>query len=220
MKYMKFATTIALLLISALPMQGRDIKDLLKGLSGTASDTTASDRGLGSLGSLVSGLISTDKVEPESMTGKWVYTSPAVCFKSDNLLQKAGGTAAATVVENKLEPYYRTAGFTNMSLTINEDLTFTMNLRKGALKGTVSKNDAGEIVLNFTALGKIKIGSMTAYVTRTGGNSMSIMFDVTKLITIIKAAGSISGNATIKSVSTLLESYDGICAGFKLSKQN
>lgn len=224
MKLLKSIAVIGSLLILPSQMQARDIKDLLKGLAGSSDTTTAttsSGSKLGALGSLVSGLISKDDITPESMVGKWNYSSPAVCFKSDNLLQKAGGAAAATAIESKLDPYYRTAGFNNMVLTINEDLTFSMTLRKGTLKGTVSKNEEnGEIVFNFTAFGKIKLGAMTAYVTQTGSSSMSIMFDVTKLITIIKTAGSISGNATIKNVSVLLESYDGICAGFKLSKQN
>lgn len=60
---------------------------------------------------------------------------------------------------------------------------------------------------------------MKAYVTMTAGRSMSLMFDVSKLISIIKGISSVAGSSTIKSVSSLLESYDGVCAGFKLSKQ-
>lgn len=219
MRLIKLAAVIASLFILPMQMDARDIKDLLKGLSNTSSDSTSTTGGIGALGNIVSGLISKDNIDLKTMVGTWRYSSPAICFKSDNFLQKAGGAAAASAVENKLAPYFRTAGFNNMSLVINEDMTFSMNLRKGALKGTISKNEDKEIIFNFTALGKIKLGSMKAYVTMTGGKSMSIMFDVTKLISIVKAAGSISGNSTIKNVSTLLESYDGICAGFKMSKQ-
>ena len=39
------------------------------------------------------------------------------------------------------------------------------------------------------------------------------------IASIIKGISSVAGSSTIKSVSSLLESYDGVCAGFKLSKQ-
>ena len=88
MKCIKLAAAIAAVLMLPMQMQGRDIKDLLKGLSNTSTtDTTSttSGSGLGALGSIVSGLISKDNIDPKSMTGTWNYSSPAVCFKSDNL---------------------------------------------------------------------------------------------------------------------------------------
>lgn len=209
---------------SALNAGNNDFLNLLNRLgSGAAADSTATDNsgknGLGALGGLLSGLLSTDKIEPESMVGSWDYSSPAVCFQSDNFLQKAGGAAAASAIEEKLAPYYKTAGITSLKLTVNDDLTFAMQVRRATIKGTITKDENGEIFFNFTALGKIKLGSMKAYITMSGKESMSIMFDVSKLISIIKTVGSVSGNSTIKSASALLESYDGICAGFKLSKQ-
>ncbi|MDE6365971.1 MAG: DUF4923 family protein, partial [Muribaculaceae bacterium] len=50
-------------------------------------------------------------------------------------------------------------------------------------------------------------------------NQMSLMFDVTKLISIINAVGSATNSTAVKAASALLNSYDGMCAGFKLRKQ-
>jgi hypothetical protein len=166
----------------------------------------------------LSGLLSTDNVELSSMVGTWKYASPAVCFQSDNFLQKAGGSAVAGTIENKLATYYSTAGLTNLVLTINSDYTFTMTSGKLSSAGTVSKNSDGDIIFSFQALGTISLGSMKTYVTMSG-NQMSLMFDVSKLTTVLKTVGSVSGNSTVTGVTTLLESYDGICAGFKLNKQ-
>ena len=44
----------------------------------------------------------TENTETIDMTGTWSYKSSAVEFESDNLLMKAGGAAAATMAENKL----------------------------------------------------------------------------------------------------------------------
>ena len=44
----------------------------------------------------------TGTTESIDMTGTWSYKGSAVEFESDNLLMKAGGAAAATMAENKL----------------------------------------------------------------------------------------------------------------------
>lgn len=209
---------LCLLAASAINLSANpDLKDLFGKIS-AGSDST-SNSGLGALGSLVSGLISNSDVSVASMAGTWKYSAPAICFKSDNLLKKAGGAAAATTIENKIAPYYKTAGMDKLSLEVKADSTFTMQFGRGSLKGSITKDQDGDIVFQFKALGKVNVGSMKTYVTMSGSSDMSLTFDVSKLISIIKAVGSISGNSSIKSISTLLESYDGIYAGFKLKKQ-
>ena len=103
---------------SAMQVSAFDLKDLLKGSSNT--DSAKSQSGLGSL---IGGLLSTDRITVESLKGNWYYTSPAVSFRSDNVLMKAGGVAAAATVEKKLEPYYKTIGFTNLTFNIEADGT-------------------------------------------------------------------------------------------------
>lgn len=209
---------------SAVQTSDSPLGNLLSGLAGAGSSSSddKSDSkagGLGDiLGGVLGGLISTDDINPKSMTGVWKYAGPAVCFKSDNFLQKAGGAAAAGVVEGKLEPYYEKFRLTNLVLTINEDQTFVMQSGKLRASGVIEKAENGDIIFTFQALKSIKLGSMTAYVTMTGKNSMSLMFDVSKLITIVKTVGSVTGSASIGTMTKLLESYDGICAGFKLKK--
>lgn len=200
-----------------------DLKDALKGLGGATSNTGDDDETSGSggglLGSLISGLLSKDKLTVKDITGEWKYTSPAVSFKSENLLMKAGGAAAASTVESKLEPYYKTIGIENMVFTISPDSTFTMQVGRTPLRGTISldvpEGSQANFIFTFKMLGKINIGSMQTYVTKTG-NNISLMFDVTKLVAILQKVASVSGNSTIKGVSQLLDNYDGICAGFKL----
>lgn len=227
MKKMIIAAAFCVSMLSACA--SNPLGNLLGGLqnSGNSTEketTTATDSksgsGLGNLiGGVIGGLLSTDKVETKSMVGTWNYTSPAVCFKSENFLQKAGGSAIAATLEGKLAPYYKTAGLDKLVLTVNEDNTFTMQSGKIKLAGTIETDGEGEVYFQFQAFGKLNIGKMKAYVTLTAGRQMSLMFDVTKLVQIVKAVGSISGSTAVKGVTSLLESYDGICAGFKLTKQ-
>lgn len=194
--------------------------NLLGGGSKTEQSASSKGSGLGDiLSGVVGGLLSTDKVDVNQMVGTWSYSSPAVCFKSENFLQKAGGAAAAGTIESKLAPYYKTAGLNKMVLTVNEDHTFTMTSGKISAGGTIETDGQGEVYFNFKALGTIPAGKMKAYVTLTAGKQMSLMFDVTKLMTVVKMVGNVSGSTAIKSVSNILESYDGVCAGFKLTKK-
>lgn len=178
----------------------------------------------GGLGDLLSGLanklgVGSSSLTIEKMAGTWKYSGPAVSFKSDNLLLKAGGAAAATQVESKLEPYYRTAGLTSLVMTVAEDSTFTFKAKMANLTGTISKNEeTGNFVFRFKALKKINVGSMEAYVS-LNGDKMELTFDVSKLMTLIEKAGKLTGNSTIKGVSTILNKYDGMTAGFELQRQ-
>lgn len=216
-----FSVAVLAMILSVLTPAAHawDLSDLFSG--GAKSDSTSTG---GGIGNVISGIgnalgITSGKTEVKDLVGVWNYVDPAVTFKSDNLLLKAGGAAAASQVENKLEPYYKTAGLTSLKLTINEDSTFTFKLRVTSLSGTISRDEeSGNFVFTFQALKRIKIGSMETYVIKNG-NQMSLTFDVSKLITIIEKVGSVSGNSTIKGVSALLNQYDGITAGFKLKRE-
>ncbi len=70
--------------------------------------------------------------ETIDMTGTWTYSGSAVEFESDNLLMKAGGAAAATMAENKLNEQLTKVGIKEgqMSFTFNADSTFTSTVGK------------------------------------------------------------------------------------------
>ena len=171
---------------------------------------------------MLGSLLSSDKITVKSLTGTWKYSAPAVTFKSSNLLKKAGGAAASSAIESKLSPYYSKAGLNKVELTIEEDSTFTMKLSKATLKGTisaVSESDSDAyFVFNFTVGGKLPIGKMNTYITKVGSNNLTITFDVSKLVSIVEKAGSITGSSTISGITNVLQGYDGVCAGFKLTK--
>lgn len=221
MKRILFIVLTALCFSTGYSQSSIDLKSILGGLTGgDSSDNSTSS----TIGSILGNLLSSDKISIEKMCGTWDYSSPAVSFKSDNLLMKAGGSAAASNIESKLAPYYKTAGFESLVLTVSSDSTFTMKVRATTLKGSITTvtdpNSEANFVFNFQVAGKINIGKMDTYVTMSGNNSMNLLFDVSKLAVIVDKVAAISGNSTAKGISSLLNSYDGICAGFKLKKTN
>lgn len=205
---------LSLLCASAVYASG-DLNDLLNTVKSKSSGSDSNP--LGAIGSVISGLTASSNFELSDLQGTWTYESPAVTFNSDNALQKIGGAAAASTVESKLAPYYEKAGITALTFTVDEDNNFTMKLKKGTLKGTLSKDEDGNLHFNFNALGKVKLASVSAFATKSG-NTLNLTFDVSKLITIVKTVSSVSGISSLNTISSLLSSYDGIYAGFKLNR--
>lgn len=230
MKKITFILLLSLFLSTSMSASasGWDISDLLgKSSTATSADTTSTSSTSKSsgLGSLLSGVanalgLGSSSLTVEKMVGTWAYVNPAVSFQSDNFLLKAGGAAAAQQVEAKLAPYYKTAGLTSLVMTINADSTFTFKARMITLSGTIVKDaESGNFIFNFKALNAINVGSMEAFIVMNGSR-MELTFDVSKLMTLVEKAGSISGSSTIKGLTAILKQYDGMTAGFELQKQN
>ena len=64
----------------------------------------------------------------------------------------------------------------------------------------------------------MNIGKLDVYTTLSG-KTLSLTCDVKKIVELSKKIISITNNSTLKSVVKLLDSYDGVTAGFKLKKQ-
>ena len=82
------------------------------------------------------------------MTGTWTYSGSAIEFESDNLLQKAGGAAAAAVAEKKLDEQLAKVGIKDgqVSFTFNADSTFTSTVGKRTMTGTYSYDATDKVV--------------------------------------------------------------------------
>lgn len=207
----KAAIVAAAILAVSVTSQAFDLTSLKSSLSSSK------------IGSIIDGVISTDDVSISDLVGTWTYSSPAVTFASEDLLEKAGGAAAAAELEEELEPYYTQAGFTGMTFEFDSDGNVTVTFSSGkTLTGTVTEGDEdGTMIFNFSSkLSKVSsklssVGNMTAYVTK--GTALSIMFDASKLQTVVSTLASVSGNTSLSTLSSLLSSYEGVYAGFKFT---
>ena len=157
------------------------------------------------------------KFEASDLVGTWKYASPAVSFKGDNALANVGGAAAATTVENKLAPYFQKAGFENSQLTVKEDLTFTWKIGGITLSGTIEKSKDTDLVFNFSAFNKVKVGKIDCMATKSG-STVNLTFDASKIMSIAQKITSISSNSTFATVNSLLSNYKDMYIGVKLKK--
>ena len=51
------------------------------------------------------------------------------------------------------------------------------------------------------------------------GNSLSLTFDISKLVELLSKIAAVSGKSSLTSLTKVLQSYDGVYAGFRLEKQ-
>ena len=212
---LNFAMTSLLLAAAPAASASPDITDLLKGAAskiGGGDGSTA----LSGLKGAVEGMIAKSDLTAADLVGDYKYSAPAVSLQSDNALQKLGGSAATGVIVDKLAPYYQKAGLTSMTATFREDGTCEFKVKKATVTGTYERNESGDFTFNFKAVKKIPLGKMNAHVEKIG-KKLTLTFDASKLIKLVNAVASVSGQSSLQAAAKMLNSYDWLYAGFELT---
>lgn len=212
---LNFAMTSLLLAAAPAASASPDITDLLKGAAskiGGGDGSTA----ISGLKGAVEGMIAKSDLTAADLVGDYKYSAPAVSLQSDNALQKLGGSAATGVIVDKLAPYYQKAGLTSMTATFREDGTCEFKVKKATVTGTYERNESGDFTFNFKAVKKIPLGKMNAHVEKIG-KKLTLTFDASKLIKLVNAVASVSGQSSLQAAAKMLNSYDGLYAGFELT---
>lgn len=181
--------------------------------------------GLNSLLETITGTI-TSKLDL-SVEGTWKYSETEVQFKSDNLLTKAGGSLALSSVESTITKIFGKLGIDgSWTFTFQSDNSFTQTAviagKTINLKGTYAlDNENNTISLSYQALGKVNLGTVNAIYANTG-TSLSILFDAhifyDLLKKIVSAASSFSSSAIVSTLSAVVDKYDGMLLGFKMTR--
>lgn len=172
------------------------------------------------LSGVVSSVTSSSKFEIKDLEGTWQYKSPAVSFKSDDALAKAGGVAASAAAESKLAPYYKRLGLNTINITFDAEGNFTIKAKKFTLTGVAVKNsDSGELTLQFQAAGKINLGKISAIATKDATGVLTLTLDASRVISIVQKVATFANNQTLNTMSDLLDKYENIYAGAKFKKK-
>lgn len=144
----------------------------------------------------------------------WKYSKPGCAFISENLLAKAGGEIAANKVEEKLGEYYSKFGFSgsNTYFTFKTDGTFAAKIDGKSWQGNYTFDEKTHAIQM-----KGLLLSMSGYATKTT-NGISLLFDQTKLLNLIKTMGALKGSSTLSALGTIANNYDGMRVGFEMTK--
>ena len=195
MKNLKIVIALALACLCTSGANAQSIKDILKGAA--------------------EAVVGNKATTATSIKGTWKYSGPACEFESDNLLSKAGGTAAATKIENKIAPTLKKLGVSGIVYTFDGEGNYTSKIKTRVTKGTY-KFDSSKKTVTFTpAVGK----AYTAYVT-TQGSTMSLTFSANKLMTTLQAISNATSkvSSTASVLGSVMSSYKGMRLGFELKK--
>ena len=181
--------------ISATSIQAQSIKDILSGV--------------------ISNVVGDKATTESSFKGTWKYNAPACEFASDNLLAKAGGTAAAEKIEKRVAPLLKSVGVNGIVYTFDGKGNYTSKIKKRVTEGTY-KFDSKAKTITFTPT----IGmAYTAHVA-VQGSTMTLTFEADKLMTTLKTISNATSklSTTAALINTLMNSYSGMRVGFELKK--
>lgn len=194
MKRFKFFLAALMLLFTVSNVQAQSLGDLLSGIGKTVVGNKATTE--------------------TSIKGTWKYSGPACLFESDNLLAKAGGSAASTKIENKIAPIVK--NYVNgIVFTFDGNGNYTSKLKTRVTKGTYTFDSKNKTITFKPAIGKAYI----AYVAVTG-SEMTLVFNANKLMSVLKTISNSAANTntTASTINSLLKNYNGMRLGFRLKK--
>ena len=196
-----------------------DLGGLLGGMLGGSSSSSSNSSG-SSTNDLISGLTSIfsskKQASEKSIVGTWVYAEPAIVLKSDNILSNVAAKVAAGKIEDKLAGVLSKYGIKEgmLSITFNEDGTFTDNIGKKTIKGKWTVKDS-KLNLTFGTL-KQKTIPIT---TQLEGSQLLFVTDASKLLDFVKNISSKSSNSNIKTITKLMDNVTGMQAGLTMKKK-
>ena len=196
------------------------------GSQGTTSQTTTSKTSgttstsgilSSAIGSILGDVLGASNMTEKDLYGTRKYKGSDCVFESQNLLMKAGGEVAAAELESKVNGYLTKAGFNaqKCQFTFNEDKTFSGVFMGKKLSGTYAY-DATNKQVKLSMLGGLFTSS--PYVVRSLNGNISLLFESDKLLKLASTLGTLSGNDTLKALSTLLSNYDGLRVGLEMGK--
>ena len=199
---------------SATSNEGSTVAGILGAVLGGNSNSSSS-AGSSIINGILNNVIGSGTFSKQDLCAHtWKYSKPGCAFTSENLLAKAGGEIAANKVEEKLGEYYSKFGFSgsNTYFTFKTDGTFAAKIDGKSWQGNYTFDEKTHAIQM-----KGLILSMSGYATKTT-NGISLLFDQTKLLNLIKTMGALKGSSTLSAIGTIANNYDGMRVGFEMAK--
>lgn len=207
-------TTTATTAATATSNAGSAIAGILGAVMGGSSNSSSS-AGSSIINGILNNVIGSGTFSKKDLCAHtWKYSKPGCAFTSENLLAQAGGEIAANKVEEKLGEYYSKFGFSgsNTYFTFNTDGTFAAKIDGKSWQGNYTFDEKTHAIQM-----KGLLLSMSGYATKTT-NGISLLFDQTKLLNLIKTMGALKGSSTLSAIGTIANNYDGMRVGFEMTK--
>ena len=215
------------------------LKSLFGKLTGKTSGASATSDTKSESGNSVSNILTDiigavtggQKLTADALCGTWKYQGTSCELKSDETLAELGSKLVTVKAEEKINELLLKLGVEegNTTFTFVEDGTCSVSVGERGFAGTyVIGEDAKSIVFSFL-MGQLTLNSTVEYVA----GSMDITFDADRVLAVIKglsaavaqydssqvSSSSVSSTLElVKSLSVMLESFNGMRLGVKVTK--
>lgn len=162
------------------------------------------------VGNILQSVLGTNKITAQNLIGNWSYSGPGCAFTSEQLLAQAGGEVVAAEIKSKLQPTFNQLGISssNTKISFKQDGTYTATIAGRQLSGNYTF-DASTSKVNLKGL----ILNINCY-AKKNSNGIALLFESSKLLTLLQTVSALSGNATLSTIGDLSKSYDGVRLGF------
>lgn len=180
------------------------------------------------LGNVVDEIVSSKKVTVADLSGAWNYEGISCKLESDDMLAEVGSRLVTVKVEEIFNEYLLKAGVKKGSTAVqfSEDGICVIDFSGKQIQGTYAVAEDGNGVVFSFLMGQISLNSVAEYTS----SGMNISFEADKVLSVIKAVSSAASQyataqqtqsqalAMISTLSTLLEGYNGMRLGVRLTR--
>ncbi len=207
---------INIAVVATLLLTFQSCAELTNILLSNSSEMTKTVKPKSVITDIINAVMGNKLLTEESMYGQWGYAGTSVAFETENLWKQAGGKVAAYQVESKLDNTVRQIGLEskNTYFVFNKDKTYKAVIRGIPLSGQYSLDPKTKKVRLSYLMG---FGSLNTTIV-LAGNNMKIMFDADSILKVVKMAGQVTGDSSLKALGDVAEMYDGMLLGFDLNR--
>ena len=227
----KIVFSLMLMLAVATGASAQSWKDVLgKVATEVASDVSSTEAGSAVTNVLGALLGNSLTLSIEALEGTWNYEGVACILESENALSNIGGTVVTSTIESKLDEKLTKIGVTpgKCAFTFVGDGTCTINVNGRDLNGKYELNAEEKMIVFTFVYDKLPLKTYVSYEIQ----NLNIVFKADRLLAFIKNVASYFSNGatgeqlgqlqsvmqTVGTIGSLLENYDGMMLGAKLSR--
>ncbi len=227
----KIVLSLMLMLAVTTGASAQSWKDVLgKVATEVASEVSSTEAGSAVTNVLGALLGNSLTLSVEALEGTWNYEGVACILESENALSNIGGTVVTSTIESKLDEKLTKIGVTpgKCSFTFVGDGTCTINVNGRVLNGKYELNAEEKMIVFTFVYDKLPLKTYVSYEIQ----NLNIVFKADRLLAFIKNVASYFSNGatgeqlgqlqsvmqTVGTIGSLLENYDGMMLGAKLSR--
>lgn len=190
--------------------------NVANGMMGSQSSSSSATGSI--LGAVLGSILGqNNQISQEKLIGTWKYQGSECKFESENLLKQAGGEFITSSVESKIDNMFSKIGIKKgtSTVTFEKDGTCSFGLGGRTISGTYEfDQETGKLVMT----GTLGLMQSEGYIVKNNEGGISILFNADKLLDMVNFISSKTSSTSIRSISSLLGSYDGIKVGMNLKK--